>query len=101
MPRSLVTAFLVLFWLLLGLALLAAVLMAIPQTAVYLRILQLSGGAYLGILTPLGITATRVSFLLTNLWWILLLAVPFVALLRRNWIVGLAIFTSVTPALVR
>lgn len=81
----------ILYWVLLVLACIAAIAMSIPEIALYLQLLQLAGGAHLGMLTPFAVVSFLFSFLLTNLWWVLLLALPFILLLRSRPGVGFVI----------
>ncbi|MBS0565025.1 MAG: hypothetical protein JSR87_11290 [Proteobacteria bacterium] len=89
----------VLYWLLFAGSLVMAALIYIPETAVYVRLAQLAGGAYLGFLTPFGVFAYLLGDLMANLWWLMLLAAPFVLSLKRRPMIGLAISVAAALAL--
>jgi|GEM_PF-4068490 len=79
------------FWVLLILSTILAIAMTIPDIAVYLRIMQLAGGGYYGYPGTLTISASTISFLFTNLWWILLLFVPIVWYRNNHLLRGISI----------
>lgn len=82
------------FWFALAVSLVLAVLMCFPMAAFYVKIGLMTAARYLDFLIPMQILSplmTVISFGLTNLWWALLLAVPFVRMVGRAPFKGLAI----------
>lgn len=80
-----------LYWIALVIFTVLAIAMCIPQIAVFLRIMQLAGGAYLGFPSPISIAAFWISFALTNLWWILGLIAPIVWYRQTHPLLGVGI----------
>ncbi|MEE9387728.1 MAG: hypothetical protein V3U96_03895 [Paracoccaceae bacterium] len=81
----------ILFWIFLILSIIATVLMAIPLTALFLRIFLIQAEIFFQFLAPLGFQPHFPLMASTNLWWVLLLAVPFIRMSRSRPIAGLAI----------
>lgn len=58
--------------------------MSIPTIAFFLRIMYLSGGAYLGFPGPMSYFASYSMLIFSNLWWVLLLLIPIVWFRHTN-----------------
>lgn len=80
-----------LYWIALVIFTILAITMCIPHIAVFLRIMQLAGGAYLGFPGPLSIITTAISFVLTNLWWVLALIAPLVWYRQTRPLLGVGV----------
>lgn len=89
-----------LYWISLILFIIIAIAMMIPGIAVYLRILQLADGGYLGFPGPLSLSASAVSFGFTNLWWVLVLLAPVVRFRNNRPFLGVAISVTAFTAMI-
>lgn len=87
----LIRVLVILYWISFWLSVFFVIAMMIPEIAVYLRIMQLAGGAYLGFPGTLSIYAFMLSFGFSNFWWVLLLLSPIVVLRHSHPIRGFII----------